>query len=51
MLCSYLQQLFVCVSDAPAAQRDDVKLVKEGESVTLDPGVIKQHKCLDDVVL
>ncbi len=40
MLCSYLQQLLVCVSDAPAAQRDDVKSVKEGESVTLDPGVI-----------
>ncbi len=40
MLCSYLQQLLVCVSGVSAAQRDDVKLVKEGESVTLDPGVI-----------
>ncbi len=37
MLCSYLQQLLVCVSGVSAA---DVKSVKEGESVTLDPGVI-----------
>ncbi len=37
MLCSYLQQLLVCVSGVSAA---DVKSVKEGESVILDPGVI-----------
>ncbi|XP_073699650.1 cell adhesion molecule CEACAM3-like [Garra rufa] len=30
----------VAVHDAPAAERDDVKSVQEGESVTLDPGVI-----------
>ncbi len=35
-----LQQLLVCVSGVSAAERDDVKSVKEGESVTLHPGVI-----------
>ncbi|KTF73394.1 hypothetical protein cypCar_00045877, partial [Cyprinus carpio] len=37
-----LQQLLVCVSDVPAAQRDEkTKSVVEGQSVTLDPGVTK----------
>ncbi|XP_067253061.1 uncharacterized protein [Chanodichthys erythropterus] len=31
----------VSVSGVSAAERDEVKTVKEGESVTLDPGVIK----------
>ncbi len=33
-----LQQLLVCVSDVPAAEQYEMK---EGESVTLDSGVIK----------
>ncbi len=33
-----LQQLLVCVSDVPAAERYEIK---EGESVTLDSGEIK----------
>ncbi len=39
-----LQQLLVCVSGVSAAEREKMKRksVKEGESVTLDPGVIKQ---------
>ncbi len=40
MLWSYLQQLLFCVSGVSAAERDDVKSVKEGESVTLHPCVI-----------
>ncbi len=36
-------QLLDCVSDVSAAERDEMKRksVKEGESVTLDPGVMK----------
>ncbi len=36
-------QLLDCVSDVPVAERDEMKRksVKEGESVTLDPGVMK----------
>uniref|UniRef100_A0A671R170 Immunoglobulin domain-containing protein n=1 Tax=Sinocyclocheilus anshuiensis TaxID=1608454 RepID=A0A671R170_9TELE len=36
-----LQQLLVCVSDAPEQDKMKTKSVKEGESVTLDPGVVK----------
>ncbi len=38
-----LQQLWVCVSDISAAERDEMKRksVKKGDSVTLDPGEIK----------
>ncbi len=38
-----LQQLWVCVSDVSAAERDEMKRksVKKGDSVTLDPGEIK----------
>ncbi len=37
------QQLLVCVTGVSAAEQDEMKRksVKEGESVTLDPGVIK----------
>ncbi len=36
-------QLLDCVSDVSVAERDEMKRksVKEGESVTLDPGVMK----------
>ncbi len=36
-------QLLICVSGVPVAERDEMKRksVNEGESVTLDPGVIK----------
>uniref|UniRef100_A0A671R122 Immunoglobulin domain-containing protein n=1 Tax=Sinocyclocheilus anshuiensis TaxID=1608454 RepID=A0A671R122_9TELE len=33
--------LLVCVSDAPEQDKMKTKSVKEGESVTLDPGVVK----------
>ncbi|XP_026054830.1 uncharacterized protein LOC113040794 [Carassius auratus] len=38
-----LQQILVCVSDVPAARRDEMKTksVVEGEPVTLHPGVTK----------
>ncbi len=38
-----LQQLLVCVSGVPVADRGEMKRksVNEGESVTLDPGVMK----------
>ncbi len=32
----------VCVSGVSAVERDEIKSVKEGETVTLDPGVIKR---------
>ncbi len=43
------QQLLVCVSDVPVAQRVEIKRnsVKEGESLTLYPGVIRN---LNDVM-
>ncbi len=48
-----LQQLLVCVSDVPGVEmnKTQTKSVKEGESVTLDPGVMKNPKDFDDVVL
>uniref|UniRef100_A0A672MX53 Immunoglobulin domain-containing protein n=1 Tax=Sinocyclocheilus grahami TaxID=75366 RepID=A0A672MX53_SINGR len=36
-----LQQLLVCVSDVPKREKMKRMSVKEGESVTLDPGVMK----------
>ncbi|XP_026108577.1 uncharacterized protein LOC113080630 [Carassius auratus] len=36
----------VSVHDAPAADREEIKTVKEGESVTLDPGVMNNTNCL-----
>ncbi len=38
-----LQQLWVCVSDVSVAEREEMKRksVKKGDSVTLDPGEIK----------
>ncbi|XP_052445432.1 uncharacterized protein LOC127987205 isoform X6 [Carassius gibelio] len=36
----------VSVHDAPAADREEMKSVKEGESVTLDPGVMKNTNLL-----
>ncbi len=40
-----LQQRLVCVSGVSAAEQDEMKRksVKEGESVSLDPGVIKTN--------
>uniref|UniRef100_A0A671R175 Immunoglobulin domain-containing protein n=1 Tax=Sinocyclocheilus anshuiensis TaxID=1608454 RepID=A0A671R175_9TELE len=52
MLCfplkKILQQLLVCVSGVSAAEQDQMKRksVKEGESVTLDPAVIKKQNYL-----
>ncbi len=42
--CGFLFQLLVCVSDVPAAERDEMKRksVKEGESVTLYTGMIRK---------
>ncbi len=37
----------VCVSGVSAVERDEIKSAKEGESVTLNPGVIK---CPNDVM-
>ncbi|RXN15921.1 hypothetical protein ROHU_027813 [Labeo rohita] len=41
-------QLLVCISDVPVAERDEMKRksVNEGESVTLDPGVMNNPKDL-----
>uniref|UniRef100_A0A8C1Y6A4 Immunoglobulin domain-containing protein n=1 Tax=Cyprinus carpio TaxID=7962 RepID=A0A8C1Y6A4_CYPCA len=53
MLCSLfvvcfskkiLQRLLICVSDVP--EREKIKSVKEGDSVTLDPGVVKKTNYL-----
>jgi len=40
----FLQHLLICVSGVSAAERDEVKKksVKEGESFTFDPGVIRK---------
>jgi len=40
----FLQHLLICISGVSAAERDEVKKksVKEGESFTFDPGVIRK---------
>ncbi len=41
VVCCFLQQLLICVSDAPEADQMKTKSVKEGESVILDPSLVK----------
>lgn len=35
-----MQQMFICDSDVPAAETDQIKSVKKGDAATFDPAVI-----------